>query len=67
MANNGLKYQRLDPALRDRLRQQWNAPVLWPIGLALLVLVAGLSPAVAVYRRRERAAAVAGPPARAGA
>ena len=61
MANNGLKYQRLDPALRERLRQRWNGPVLWPIGLAALALAAGLLPAASVYRRRERAAAVAGP------
>jgi ABC-type transport system substrate-binding protein len=67
MANNGLKYQRLDPALRERLRQQWNRPVLWPIGLASIVLVAGLLPAVSVYRRRERAAGVAGPAADPGA
>ncbi len=65
MANNGLKYQRLDPALRERMRQQWNRPLLWPIGLGTIVLVAGLLPAVSAYRRRERAAAVADP--RAGA
>jgi ABC-type transport system substrate-binding protein len=67
MANNGLKYQRLDPALRERLRQQWNKPVLWPIGLAAIVLVGGLLPAVSAYRRRERAAAVTGPGAGAAA
>lgn len=63
LANNGLKYQRLDPLLREQLRQEWNRPRLWPIGLALALLAAGLLPAVSVYRRRERSAAVSGPAA----
>jgi ABC-type transport system substrate-binding protein len=54
IANNGLKYQRIDPALRAKLRREWNQPVVWP-ALALLAAV-GLSlvPAVWTYRRRER-------------
>jgi len=58
MAHNSLKYQRIDPALRERLRDQWNHPVLWPVALLLVVLVLLLLPAIAVYRRRERAAAL---------
>jgi len=65
MANNGLKYQRVDAELRDKLRAQWNEPVIWPLGLALFVLVLSAIPAVAVYRRRERASAVI--PAQSGA
>ena len=56
MANNTLKYQRVDANLRERLRQQWNQPVLWPLGLLGLVMLGGLLPAIGVYRRRERAA-----------
>ncbi|MCC7548168.1 MAG: ABC transporter substrate-binding protein [Burkholderiales bacterium] len=59
LANNTLKYQRVDPALRERLRREWNQPVLWPLGLGLLVLAAAIAPAVRTWRRRERAAAVA--------
>ncbi len=33
MANNTLKYRRLDPELRQRLRAAWNPPVLWPLWL----------------------------------
>ncbi|RPI44124.1 MAG: peptide ABC transporter substrate-binding protein [Betaproteobacteria bacterium] len=56
IARNGLKYQRIDPELRERKRVEWNQPVLWPIALGLAVL-AGLSlPACAGYRRRERMA-----------
>ncbi len=54
IANNGLKYQRLDPALRAQMRKEWNPPVLWPLGLIGLVLVLGVMPAVLAWRRRER-------------
>jgi ABC-type transport system substrate-binding protein len=31
MANNNLKYLRLDPILRAENRRQWNHPYLWPL------------------------------------
>jgi oligopeptide transport system substrate-binding protein len=52
-----LKYQKVDVALREARRKEWNGPVLWPLLLAgglVLVLVA---PAAVAYRRRERASA----------
>jgi ABC-type transport system substrate-binding protein len=54
MANNGLKYQRIDPALREKMRRQWNQPVVWPLILIVLVLAASMVPAILVFRRRER-------------
>ena len=57
MANNGLKYQRIDPVLREKLRQEWNRPVLWPLAVGVVVLAVALVPAVRTYRRRERATA----------
>ncbi len=57
MANNGLKYIRIDAGLRARKQREWNKPVLWPLGLLAAVLAAGLMPAVTVYRRKERQAA----------
>jgi ABC-type transport system substrate-binding protein len=57
MARNGLKYVRIDPALRQQKRKNWNTPVWWPIALGLVVLVAAVSPAWIAYRRRERRAA----------
>ncbi len=54
MANNTLKYRRIDPQLRKRLRAQWNQPLLWPLGLLLLLLLALLIPAWFSYLRRIR-------------
>jgi ABC-type transport system substrate-binding protein len=53
MANNSLKYKRIDPALRTRLRAEWNPPVLWPLGVIALVLAIGTLPAVVTYLRKE--------------
>ena len=52
MANNTLKYLRIDPELRARKQREWNQPVLWPFGVVILLLVLGSLPAVAIYRRR---------------
>ena len=57
MANNTLKYKRLDPVLRSRLRARWNPPVIWPLGVVGVILVISIVPAVLLYRRRERSAA----------
>lgn len=53
MANNTLKYRRIDPALREQQRHAWNRPVLWPLGLVFLLLVVMVVPAVVAYRRHE--------------
>ncbi len=58
MANNTLKYRRVDAAQRERLRREWNRPVLWPLWLTAGLLVAGALPAVHIFRRRERRAAL---------
>jgi ABC-type transport system substrate-binding protein len=58
MANNGLKYKRIQPELRAQLQAQWNRPVRWPLyalaGLLLLVVL----PAVLAYRRQQRQPAI---------
>ena len=53
MANNTLKYRRIDPQLREQRRHEWNQPVLWPLGLVALLLVLMVVPAVVSYRRHE--------------
>ena len=54
MANNTLKYVKIDPALRTEQRQAWNKPVWWPVVVIVGILVVGTLPAVATYRRKER-------------
>ncbi|MEA3276465.1 MAG: ABC transporter substrate-binding protein [Pseudomonadota bacterium] len=54
MANNTLKYRRVDPQQRERSRDTWNQPVIWPFWLLGLVLVAVTLPAVHIFRSRER-------------
>jgi ABC-type transport system substrate-binding protein len=58
VGNNILKYQRIDTTDRAAARREWNNPVVWPLGLGLLVLVLAIVPAVIGYRRRERRAAL---------
>ena len=55
MANNTRKYIRIDPQLRTTQRANWNRPVLWPVVLVGLLLVAGIVPALLTYRRKQRA------------
>ena len=58
MANNTLKYRRLEPELRERLQAQWNPPVLWPLWTLLGLGVALVLPALWLVRRRERSTAL---------
>lgn len=58
MANNGLKYQRIDPALREQRRAEWNRPVLGPLLLAAAAVAIAMLPALVTWRRRERASAL---------
>ena len=57
VGHNGLKYQSIDVAERERKRSEWNEPVLWPLIAGLLVLAALVLPAFLSYRRRERGTA----------
>ena len=57
IAYNTLKYQRIDSALREQKRREWNPPLWWPLVLGALVLIAFALPAVIAWRRRERGTA----------
>jgi oligopeptide transport system substrate-binding protein len=54
MANNTLKYRRIEPQLRAQLQAQWNKPVRWPLGLLAVSLLLVLIPAWIGYQRRQR-------------
>ncbi|SFP78665.1 ABC-type transport system, substrate-binding protein [Nitrosomonas cryotolerans] len=51
---NNFKYFRVNPELREQKRQEWNQPVLWPIGWFLIICILGFIPAIKAFRRRER-------------
>ncbi|WP_040573330.1 ABC transporter substrate-binding protein [Methylovulum miyakonense] len=52
MANNQLKYTRINAQERAQKREAWNRPVFWPLGLAMAGLVVLALPAVRAYRRK---------------
>ncbi|MGR9099141.1 MAG: ABC transporter substrate-binding protein [Gammaproteobacteria bacterium] len=52
MANNGLKYTKIDAELRRAKQKQWNKPILWPLGMMLAAVVLLLLPGIKLYRRR---------------
>ena len=58
MANNTLKYRRVDPVAREAARRAWNRPVVWPLWGIAVILALGALPAVWIYRRRERSRAL---------
>lgn len=53
MANNTLKYRRIDPSLREKLQSEWNQPILWPIGAVLFVITLMVLPALLIYRAKK--------------
>ncbi len=58
IANNTLKYQKINPALRAKLREEWNKPILWPFFALLIFLVVIFIPLFVTYWRRENLPAV---------
>lgn len=60
ISNNNLKYFKIDANQREQRRQEWNDPVLWPIGSAFILLIICFIPAATNFYRRESSAAVNG-------
>jgi len=54
MANNVLKYKRVDGQLRETRRAEWNRPRYWPLIILSGVLLISFVPAVIGFYRRER-------------
>jgi ABC-type transport system substrate-binding protein len=55
MALNNLKYLRIDAVQRDEMRKQWNQPLLWPLWLVGIALVAFGGWLWRALRKREEA------------
>ncbi|MBA3582329.1 MAG: ABC transporter substrate-binding protein [Gammaproteobacteria bacterium] len=56
MANNTLKYKRIDAARRLEKRTQWNGARIWPLSLLLAALILFILPVVWLYKRQQRSA-----------
>ncbi len=54
MANNTLKYVRVDPVEREQMRAAWNHPVLWPLLGVVLLMLGLIVPAWRGIQRKER-------------
>ena len=52
MANNTIKYRRVDAQQRVVMQQQWNKPILWPLSVLAGGLVLLLLPAWLLYRKK---------------
>ena len=48
------KYMDVNPELRARLQADWNAPLRWPLYVALLLIVAVTIPAVRTFYRERQ-------------
>lgn len=53
IANNTLKYQKINPHLRAKLQKNWNNPVLWPFFALLFSLILIFIPLFITYWKRE--------------
>jgi ABC-type transport system substrate-binding protein len=53
MANNTLKYKRIDAKLRAKSQEAWNQPVLLPLILFFGLIVLGVYPLYRAYQRRQ--------------
>lgn len=49
-----LKYVAINVPERNKLRLAWNQPILWPLGLLFLIILALTIPLVIAYIKKER-------------
>ncbi|WP_127470865.1 ABC transporter substrate-binding protein [Thiomicrorhabdus aquaedulcis] len=55
LANNTLKYKRIEPEQRKVLQNEWNQVVTWPFWLLLLVIIGAIYPLRKAYVKRQNA------------
>ena len=55
MANNTLKYKKIDGKIRIQKIEEWNKPILMPIVIFILFLVLISYPLYRAYQNRQRA------------
>nr|WP_040534744.1 ABC transporter substrate-binding protein [Legionella drancourtii] len=49
-----LKYVAINASERARLREEWNQPIFWPLGLLLLLLLILVLPLLIAYLKKEK-------------
>lgn len=49
-----LKYMAVDVPMRNALRSAWNQPVLWPIGMLIILIFLLLLPFLLAYRKKQK-------------
>ncbi len=54
MANNRLKYTRIDSKARELKREQWNQANFWPLIFALIFFLLILFPAIKAFKHRAK-------------
>jgi len=54
LANNTLKYKKIDAAKRTESVLAWNQPITWPLWLLLLFIVASIYPLRKAYRQKQQ-------------
>lgn len=55
LANNTVKYRRIDVEERVRQQAQWNQAVIWPMLIVFMVAVVSIYPLRRAYQRRQSA------------
>ncbi len=52
IARYTLKYNSINAPLREQYRHAWNQPIVWPLTIALLILILLCLPAVFIYWKK---------------
>lgn len=53
LANNTIKYRRIDVQARQQQQSHWNQPVVWPLMVLILGVLGAIYPLNRAYRRRQ--------------
>ncbi len=56
LANNTIKYRRIEAQERVLKQSAWNQPVVWPFIIVFIIVVGSIYPLRQAYRRRQSAA-----------
>ncbi|BCN93330.1 ABC transporter substrate-binding protein [Thiomicrorhabdus immobilis] len=54
LANNTIKYKRIDAQQRYENQKNWNKPVIWPIVLMLVLVLVSIWPLKKAYQQRQK-------------